>query len=347
MLRNELIGAVAIGAVVLAAAGGCLLRKETITIKPDGAVTIALAYEGESKEFETADALPSEESGWAVTRTTKTEENGKETSTRSAERTFAAGEELPGSFAKKRDPDADLYLAFPTTIRREKRADGVYLHFRRVYTPRPWAHVQFWQDQFFDDSVKKIGEKSPDEMTHDERVQLVKAFAGFEIFKQVELVRQALRECDADLKQDAWLHARAALLKVGEDTDWGAFVDRVANLGAEERDKTFEEESKRIVQDSLDAFRRTLRTAADYGDGPMERFEAAFAKAKKRYEITSQTGGHGFEIRVHMPGEVVAHNADKIDDDGAAEWEFDGSIFRDRAYELMITSKLPKDREEG
>lgn len=346
MSRNELIGAVAIGAVVLAAAGGCLRRKETITIKPDGTVTIAQEYEGESKEFETADALPCEESGWPVTRTTKTEENGKETSALSAERTFAAGEDLPASFAKKHDPDTDLYLAFPTTIRREKRADGVYLHFRRVYAPRPWAYVQLWQDNFIDDSVKKIGEKSPEEMTRDERVQLVKAFAGFEMFKQLEIVHQALRECDADLKQDAWLRARAALLKVGEDMDWGAFVDRVANLAAEERDKTFEEESKRIVQNELDAFRRTLRTAADYGDGPMERFEAAYTRAKKQYAITNDTGGHAFEIRVHMPGEIVAHNADKIDDDGAAEWEFDGNAFRDRPYELMITSKLPKDSDE-
>ena len=345
MLRNELIWAAAIAVLVLTAAG-CLRRKETITLKPDGVVTIALEYEGESKEFEIADALPSEKNGWPVTRTTKTEENGKETSTLSAERTFAAGEELPGSFARKHDPDADLHLAFPTTIRREKRADGVYLHFRRVYTPRPWAYVQFWQDQCFDDTVKKIGEKSPDEMTHDERVQLVKAFAEFEMFKQVEIVRQALRECDADLKQDAWLNARKALLKVGEDMDWGAFVDRVANLGAEERDKTFEEESKRIVQDSLDAFRHALRPAADYGDVQMERFEAAYARAKKQYTITNELGGHGFQVRVLMPGEVVAHNADKIDDDGAAEWEFDGGVFRDRCYELMITSKLPKDSDE-
>ncbi|MDO8630126.1 MAG: hypothetical protein Q7R41_06495, partial [Phycisphaerales bacterium] len=153
-------------------------------------------------------------------------------------------------------------------------------------------------------------------------------------------------ESDRDLSQDAWLCARAALLKVGEGVNWDAFVDRVVNLSEDERNQTFEQESQRIVQDSLEAFRRALRAAANYGDSPMERFEAAYNRANKRYTITNKLGGHEFRILVHMPGEVVAHNADKMDDDGAAFWEFGGNAFRDRPYELMITSKLPKDGEE-
>ncbi len=346
MLRIDMLRKVGMGVVVLSAASGCLRRKETINVLPDGKVSIEVEYDGEPGDFETADALPGEESGWRVNRHTKVEGDGKESVTLSGERTFAAGEELPGRFSVKGDPDADLYLAFPTTVQSETRPDGVYFHFRRVYSARPWAYVQFWQDRFFDDSIKKIGEKSPEEMTHDERVQLVQAFAGFELFKQVELARVALKESIPDLGQDAWLLARSKLIAVGEKMDWNEFVDRVVMLDAEPRDKTFEDESKRLVSQSLDGFRKTLREAGHLSDDQMERFEAALARAQKGFTITKESGGHQFEILVHMPGEIVAHNADKIDDDGAAVWEFDGNAFRDRPFELMMTSKLPKGRDE-
>jgi len=346
MSCGEFLKKVGMGAVILAAVGGCLRRKETINLQPDGKVSIAVEYVGEPDDFQTADALPSEGSDWRVSCETKVEGEGKESVMLSGERTFEAGEKLPGRFAAKGDPDADLCLAFPTTIRKVTRPDGVYVHFRRVYTARPWAYVQYWQDRFFDDSVKKIGEKSPEEMTHDERVQLVKAFAGFELLKQVELARAALAESVPDLEQDAWLGARTGLLGVGEEMNWDEFVDRVITLDAEERDKTFEEESKRLVCDSLAGFRKTLHEAANFSADQKERFETALTRAQKRFTITKETGGHQFEILVHMPGEIVAHNADKIDDDGAAVWEFDGSAFRDRPFELMMTSKLPRDREE-
>lgn len=244
---------------------GCVKRKETITVKPDGAVTVAIDYEGDIGDFDKGDAMPSEESGWKVTRELRTEENKQETVELRGERTFKPGEELPGSYAAANDPHGALYLKFPTTLTRERRKDGEYLHFRRVYAPRDWAYVQFWADQGLDDNIKKLGEKKPEELTHEERVQIIKAFAGVEAYKQIELVRRAMKECDDKLKPDHWLLARRALLNVYEEgVDWDTIARRVENLSQEERDQEFERESQRLVDEGHGAIVRSLKRDAGY-----------------------------------------------------------------------------------
>jgi hypothetical protein len=338
-----------ISAVVLPIlfAMGCVKRKETITVKPDGAVTVAIEYEGDKGDFDKGDAMPSPASGWKVAREVKQNEDKKEEVKLSAERTFHAGEELPSNYAAPNDPDASLYLKFPTTLTRERRKDGVYLHFRRVYTPRDWAYVLFWADEHINDQVKNLGEKKPEELTHEERVQIIRAFAGVEAYKQIELAQRALKEPDERLKPDHWLLARSAVLNVYEEgVNWEEIARRVATLPQEERDQEFERESQRLVNEAHQAIVRSLKHDAGYDAEQIAKFEAAYEQAKKYWDITNQLGGHGFEINVQMPGTIVAHNGDKVDNDGTVEWEFDGKAFRDRPYELLVTSRLPLDRDE-
>ncbi|MFQ5430862.1 MAG: hypothetical protein ACE5E1_11185, partial [Phycisphaerae bacterium] len=66
------------------------------------------------------------------------------------------------------------------------------------------------------------------------------------------------------------------------------------------------------------------------------------------YEITDELGAHRFRIKIKMPGEVIAHNADHWHekDEGYLVWEFNGDAFRDRSFALMVTSRLPLDAEE-
>ena len=331
----------AIGLGLLPLALGCLKRTEKINITSSGAVTIAIEYEGEKGDFETLDALPSEQSGWKVSRETQVKEDKKEEIRLTGERTFAPGEELPASYAAPTDAQTGPYLKFPTTLTRERRKDGVYLHFRRVYVPRDWAYVQFWADQHIDDNIKKLGEKKPEELTHEERVQFIQAFAGVEAYKQIELAQRALKESDAGLKPDEWLLARQALLKVYEEVDWQAIATRHENTPQEQRDQQLERESQRILDEGHRAFVRSLKQDARYDDQRTSKFEAALGRAKKSYDITNQLGGHAFEIEVTMPGTVVAHNAEKDVEDGTVQWQFDGTAFRDRPFELMVTSRLP------
>ena len=128
----------AAAALTLAAFAGCVERDEEIVIAPDGSVVMTLTHKGDEENILGSDAMPSAASGWEVTRSTE-KENDKTRYVLKSERRFAAGEQLPRTFAAAGDPDVDLYLDFPTTLRIEKRADGTYYYFRRVYTPRRWA----------------------------------------------------------------------------------------------------------------------------------------------------------------------------------------------------------------
>lgn len=324
---------------------GCLKRTERIRVSVDGSVKIGLEYEGEKGDFETLDALPSSAGGWRLERLVE-EKDGKEIVKLVGERTFAPRDELPSTFAAPGDPYAALVLSFPTTLVRERRADGIYLHFRRVYKPREWNYVDYWSNMIVDDNVKELGEKKPEELTHEERLTMIRSLAGVEAMKQVEFAHRALTEVDQNCKQDQFLAARTAILEVYEErTDWDELARKLESLSGDDRDREVESAAERVMEQAHQACTQSLRTIAKFDDEKIAKFQLAYDRAKRYYDITSQQAGHAFEIRVTMPGEVVAHNGDKIEDDEIV-WEFDGNAFRDRANELMVTSKLPLSRED-
>ncbi len=338
----------AFGCLALMVAAGCLKRKETITIASDGSTTIRLHYTGTPSDFKTADALPAAASGWPI-EVAVTTDGKDETQTRVAQRTFAAGQPLPRTFAAEDDPDADLYLDFPTTVRTERRADGVYYHYRRTYQPRKWAYVRYWQEHFINEDIDKLGRKPAEELTLDERIRLFKAFAASISHEKMEMARAALAQCDPDLPADHWLMARRALLDVYAGLDYAALVRNSDGLSEEERNAHFDRLGREIEDRALSGLVACLRATAGYDDVAVGRFETEYERAKRQFDITNQLGGHGFEIRVKMPGEILAHNADRVDADdaGAVVWEFDGKAFRDRPYELSVTSRVANVDTDG
>ncbi|MFQ5423687.1 MAG: hypothetical protein ACE5F9_06870 [Phycisphaerae bacterium] len=343
MLRRQSIAVATAAGLVLLVAAGCLKRKETITVHPDGSVDIKLKYKGEPAEFETEDALPSAESGWDVAF--EIEKNGdKEKRVLRSERSFAPGQRLPRSYAGAADPDSDLCLDFPTTVRTERRPDGTYYHFRREYAPRTWANVRYWYDRFINDDIKKLGEKETKDLSLGERVKITKAFVDAVAHEQVEYSRAALAKIDPTLAQDHWLLARRSLLNVYDAIDLETIVREYQQLPEKQREEEFEREGQEIEDRARAAVCRSLRDSAGYDAARIAEFQTAYDRAYRRYEITNQLGGHGFHIRVRMPGEIIAHNADRIGDNGA-HWEFNGEAFHDRPYELMITSRVANDGE--
>ena len=318
----------------------CLERKETITVARDGSVRIEAQFEGNRQDFRIRDALPTQAAGWHVTKTVS--KNGKDERQKLlATRRFEAGAHLPATFASDDDPNADLSLHFPTELTTERRPDGLYFHFRRTYSPRRWAYIDYWQNRFLDDDIKKLGVKPSEELTTEERVTLFKAFAGLEAFRLLEFSRDAIGESLPGFPQHQWLAARDAALAVYRDLDYEALVQEYEQMSVEERDQRFGVQSERLRQLSEDAFIESLATDANLNAAAIQRFADARARADTEYQITSQVGGHGFQVTVRLPGDVVAHNADKIED-GAAIWEFEGTAFRDRPHVLMVTSRVPR-----
>ena len=150
MTGNRSLWIFAGAAVLLCALAGCMRRKETITINPDGRVNISLEYDGGLADVTEGDAMPSEASGWQVVteeRVTETDD-GKPSKemTITGEASFEPGGPLPFTFGDPDDPYFDAYLHFPTTLVVEERPDGTYYHFYRVYDSRPWAQIEAWRE---------------------------------------------------------------------------------------------------------------------------------------------------------------------------------------------------------
>lgn len=325
------------------ASGGCLRRTETIRVFPDGSVSISLEYRGKPDVWKTHDALPSSPGGWAPTEST--EKDGNEvTKVVRAERHFAAGEPLPGTFAAPDDPDEDLYLRFPTTLTREQRGNLTCYHLRRTYGARPWAFIQIWHDAAFSGNVENLAKKKTEELTRQDRAELLLAFARFESMKQLEYARGAWQKAMPAAPQDHWLMARKALLDSYEEINF----DDLAGLleTAADQNGALAREAERIVQRGYERFVESAR-ARGYTPIELEVFRKEYARAKKAYEITEQVSSHSFEIIVKMPGRVIGHNGDRTGDDDSVIWEFSGEFFRDRPHEILVSSCVDRAADQA
>jgi hypothetical protein len=198
-------------------------------------------------------------------------------------------------------------------------------------------------DQCIDDHVKELAEKPLEELSDKERLEMLKAFATAEMLRQSEFGQAALRKAHPGLPQDRWLLARQALLRVYEEIDYDDIIALLTEASKEERESRLEAQSEAILRRGYDALCASLRGEGGLDPQAMSAFEEAYRRVKRHYEITEVLGTHSFKIRVQMPGRIVAHNADEVVDEGLACWEFTGDAFRDRTYELAITSQLAGD----
>jgi len=366
---NALKRQLAIGCTTLVSLplAGCLERKETITVTQDGRVKMEFKYKGDPADFEGGDAMPSEAVMDRIAINREVNNDGDEEVNLEAERSFEPGEMLLDSFAVAGGPDGDLYLRFPTSLTMERRDGGTYYHFARTYEARPWAYVQYWQDFIMQGDTQKLADKPVEELTLDERVELIRSFAGIEAFKQVEFAKAALAECAPGLPQHHWLMARQNLLHVfaadgmlpdkrtldlfGHGDYLDSLVARCDALADGERDACYEQEAERVLSLSYQALVQSLRDNAGFKDADVAAFDRAYVRAQRRYEITNLLGGHHFEVCVKMPGRIIAHNADDVEDldeetgiGTEACWGMEGKGVRDRQFEMMVTSFVPASR---
>jgi len=338
LTRNQavLTGVCAALAFVLA---GCLEREETITVDSDGRVHIRAEFETDSfDELYMGDAMPALEGGWIVSESVEKDAQGEETFRLEAEAAFAPGVELPFSFASALQADPDVMLQFPTSVSIERRPDGWYYHFSRRYPGRPWAFHERARQQF-QEQMKKLGDRSLEEMSAAERTRVVRLLAELETAKYEALARRAFKEVLDDAPQDAWLHARAALMRVLQELDGEHIVDLMSKPADDVNEQALEKEAEAFENRTIEAMQHALRREAGISIGRVNAFVRRFNWEKRYYEITEDLGDDAFTIRVGMPGQVVGHNGARVEH-GMVVWEFSGTMLRDNELELMVTSRL-------
>jgi hypothetical protein len=319
---------------------GCLEHRETITVDPDGTVTIEARFTtGSEAELYEGDAVPSPAGGWIVDESVEIDDEEKERFHLVAEAVFPPEVQVPANYAVPGDGDTDLYLQFPTTVTIEDRPDGVYYHFHRRYPGRGWAQIEALRELLVEEKLKKLKDTPLEEYTRQDHVLVLRSYADFEAVKMLTFARAAFLEVTPDAPQDKWLKVHAAIHEVKGELE----TDRIARLmeieDEQERDEALEAEGKQWEERTLKRLQEAVREHCGYGGRQMSDFLRRYERNRRFFEITSDLGDDAFEITVVLPGTIVGSNADSTEGNRAT-WKFSGQRFRDRDVELMATSRL-------
>lgn len=331
-----------VGLVTLVGVLGCLERKETIRVHRDGAIDLEIEYSGAPADFAGADAMPSETTGWRV-QDQVWKENDRDRQRRRGKMRLPAGAPLPESFAVEGEPLADAALRFPTQVTVERRADGTYYHFRRVYDMRESARYAIHRELLEDENsrLKELMEQDSAEYSPQDHRELLTFALHIEAAKMLEFVRGGCEAVGDAWPQDFGLRLASAVKDVFDKADVEWAVELLQQPQSAERDAELEGLGNEVVAEAhaaLDATFVELRVPR----AQVELFRRGFELEKLRHAVTENVRDHIWEIRVELPGEIVAHNGEHDDDTGAVEWKFQGKVLMDREHVLMATSRVPR-----
>jgi hypothetical protein len=325
---------------VLVLIPGCLERKETICVDRNGSVQIRVELEGDPGDFVTGDALPDKYSGWKTQDEVTTDEDGKEKQHRIDVRKFGAGQPLPDSFADPDGPQYGVALMFPTTLEIERRSDGTYYHFKRVYEARAEARYTVHRE-LFKQVFKELDELTgtdPAELTDEQRTRLVEILRLLEALKRAEYVMAGVEALGDEWPQDYGLRLRQALMDHFQQADTAELVELLGQPDTPERNDAINAYGEELIAAARDVLREELMELKVPRD-EMELFFEAHDEEQARRAVTEDLDDETWEIRVEMPGEIVAHNATDAGATGVT-WVFPAKVLHDRDHVLMVTSRV-------
>lgn len=326
-----------------AALVGCIKREEAITVAPDGGVTVTARFEADSlHELEGGDAFPTAAGGWQVDREVTKQDDGKEEHLLVATQHFPPGSNLPQTYADPGDPDAGLYLHFPTTLTIEKRPDGVYYHFHREYPARlNWVELTQVGERILEEPQKQLRDKAQEDWTQDDWQALVGALVDVELAKMTAFSREAFMDALPQAPQDHWLYVRTALHNAADGIQRERVAALLMNAKNGETGPALETEAETFEAQALERMAAALEQKCGYAEAQAAEFTDRYSWYKRHYEISEDLSDESFEITVEMPGEIVAADAGKIEG-SRAMWEFDAKSIRDGGVELRVTSRVPR-----
>ncbi len=337
MLPRKTITAAAI--LTLLSCAGCLERKESLTVAPDGAVSIECTYQGDASEFKGPDPVPQPEGKWAIQDEASTNSDGVPQLLRVAKQSFAPGSPLPGTYATNAQ-DAETALSFPTSLTIEERPDGTYYHFKRAYRRRDDAAFTTTRRSLMMDGRHRALLEEPDAAVNDqERLCLAQDLRSIELEKQLVILDRAFAPLK-ELPQDVPLRIRAEVVRASDAFDLAPAVALLGAPKSEARDKEIQTLADRYLASIAEAARKTVASAGLSSD-QLDRFQKSYDTEKRRRDVTEALNSHLFELRLSLPGEIVGANADHLDD-GVLVWEFQALAFQDTDKVLLATSRVPK-----
>lgn len=338
------LGLAKLSAAVLLFAGvpGCVERKERITVREDGTVHIVVRHESESiDDLVDGDALPDPAAGWVVDLRLE-QQDDRSVHVHEAIAAFGPGAALPSRHGPPGDPLAGQMLAFPTTLVVEKRRDGVWWHFRRVYAPRRWAEWGALRESPAARRLEEFADLDVD-ATPEQIESLTRGVVDVFVERQLLLARRALVEAVPSAPQDGWLRVTVAMGRFGREMDAAPDV-RDLLFAMKERDESKRGPAVTAAVRKLEArvetgLEEVVRIECGISGRDLSTFRAALRRQRKEAEVTEDLADDRFEIVVEMPGTIMGSNSDSLLG-SSARWSFDGEDLFDRPRELLVSSRM-------
>ncbi len=303
---------------------GCLDRVETITVRKDGSLHIRHGFDASGGDLDNGAARKPDSKPWTARRRTYKNDNGDVHHVLDAEAVFASAADVPDDFG---DPTG-RGLRFSTKLTVMKAGEATRYRFERRYLARKWADNEFYIDHGFPEELRNVVRNGDglDELSKDQRKELVAGLIRAEIMQKQDW---AMRAAGMDVEDRLALRAEVAAY-------YARAVRRERVLAALDGDEDFDDLTEKIHVGLRAALARKAHDRR--GETYAAKMLARFDKERHDFDVTHDLGDETFVIRLKLPGRIVAHNANRIED-GRLVWELHGKEMRDRDNVLLAVSE--------
>jgi hypothetical protein len=311
---------------------------ETIRIDPDGTTHLKLVFRGDPGDIVEGDAMLNEPGPWSVMDTVELQDDGSEKLVRTANLTIPPGKKLPGQYCPDDSDLSGVVLIMPTSLLVEKRPDGTYYHFKRVYQRRDWARVDYFRRELQKDLEEVQGVEKAN-MTPEQREHLASSLVKFEKAKTIALAQAAADTLQPPLQQGQWLMLRQGIAEVYDRIS----IERVVELLLMEDEQAGAEIKRQVDEVSVQIHHvmSQMLSKSDVTGSLSQRFAEQFETERRRHAISEDLQDETWEVSLQLPGRLVGHNGNSVKE-SMVKWEFGGNALCDRDQVLMATSVVER-----
>jgi len=324
--------------IVSVFSSGCFERKEEITLSENGDTFIRTLFEGDTEQYPPIFELPND-GPWEITdRDIKNNKDGSISLKIEAEMTIPYGETLPGHY--NLDDRSGLGLRFPSTVKTYKEGKRTFYEFTRRYQSRKYAPYEILYERIDGKLEEKIFENGIFNVPEKDQIQYLNQLVPAFRLSQLRYIYDALGRMvlHNDISQDL----RKKMIESARDEISANFTpDRLKQILARiDDDKTLAKEMDSITREVDQIFISVFKKQTQ----PMEQellteFTRLLKNERDTRAVTDALSGHGFQITLKMPGQIVATNGIFNGESlGTITWEFSASALNDCEYVLHAVS---------
>jgi len=332
-IRNYLVTAICIASVFLS---GCFERKEEITISEKGDAFIRTLFGGDAAAAPPVSELPNKKA-WTIKKWETTKNEGNTELEIDAEMNIPYGKSLPDRY--NTDDKTDRGLRFPTSIKTSREGSRTFYEFTRRYQSRKYDPYEIFNESIDEKLEEKIFNEGIFNVTQKEQIQYLNQLIPALRLSQLRYIYDVLglMVFNNDISQDL----RRKMMESARDKVDATFTPhRFKEILARIDEETISREIDLISKEMDMLFASVFKNHIQTDDGNLlNKFSKLLENERQTRAMTDNINGHGFEITLTMPGQIVVTNGifdgESLD---SVSWKFSGNDLNDCEYVLHAVS---------